>query len=517
MTRSDDRGSMPLAMLLVLVGTSLSAILAGVVVTSVRNSDYGIRREQSLNAAQAGLDAARAQIRGAADGSKNDDGDDNGDAGRLPCGPLNGYVDAAGTVSYSVQIRYYATDPQAMDDAQRATSKIGCSTLYGPDAVPAYALFTATGTAVRDKTATRTLEGTYIVHTNNANISGGLIHVTKAAAADPDMCLDAGSGDPAVNDVATIQPCNAGKLSQAWQYMDTLQIQLVSSQTPAHKQGMCLDSAATHANNNKVYMGLCETVTPAQYRQAWSFDDSARLVGSNKQGTNVDSYCFKVASTTTNGSGLYLITPTSSCSTWSADANVGAGAAASAAGRAVGMLVNYQQFGRCLDVTEQNITYGYMIAWPCKQNPDMSNVTWNQRYTLPALPSGTNGLDSNKAVGVITTTKTGTVYCLQSPQVVGAGNYVNPKACVTGQNNQQWTVYGRTASYATSYQIVDGTGKYCLQPDPSDLYSTGASIAKIKVATCNGSTLQKWNASKNVTDALALKDLNEKATASGGS
>lgn len=512
MIRTGDRGSMPLALLLVLVGVTLSATLANIAISSVKNSDYGIRRELALNAAQAGLDAARAQIRGAADGTKNDDGDDNGDAGLLPCGPLSGYVDVAKTISYSVQIRYYATDPQDMTDTVRASSKIACDGVYGPDSVPAYALFTSTGTATRGTAAKRVLEGTYIVHTNNANISGGLIHLIKSSTSDPDLCIDAGSGDPAVGDSASVQACNAGKLSQTWAYIDTLQIQLVSSQAPAHSQGMCLDSAATHATNNAVYLGLCETATPARYRQAWSFDDNARMVGSNAAGTDVDAYCFKVASTAKAGA-IYLITPNTSCSTWSAETNVGAGAAASAAGRAIGQLVNYQQFGRCLDITQQNVNYGYMINWPCKQNPNMAKVTWNQRYTLPTLPTGQTGLVGNKATGTITTNN-GTKYCLQSPQTAGTG-YVNPKACVTNQNNQQWTVYGRTDQYATSYQIVDGTGKYCLQPNPSDLYGTGVTVAKINVAVCNGSTLQKWNASKNVIAALALKDLDEKATSNG--
>ncbi|MCU7729270.1 RICIN domain-containing protein [Actinoplanes sp. KI2] len=507
MNRSDDRGSMPLALLLVLVGTTVSAMLATFVVSSVHNSDYGIRRMSALQAAQTGLDVARAQIRAADYGTKSDAGDDDGNAGMLPCGPLRGYVDKAKTASYSVQIRYYASDPQAMTDQQRNTLQIACAGLYAPSSVPAYALFSATGTVTKGDTSSRLIEGTYIVHTSNANIAGGLVHYGST------LCLDAGSSDPAAGDKVTVETCNPGKLSQTWAYTENLQFQLVSSQTPAHPQGMCLDANANHSlATNAIVMGLCETAAPARYRQAWSFDDNAHLDGSKSDGSNIDTSCFVVVGGAA-GSGINL--GSSSCSVFSADANAGAGAASSAAGQAAGMLVNYQQFGRCLDITEANVGKGYMIAWPCKQNPNMNLVKWNQRYTTPALPANKAGDPANKATGTITTNN-GSVYCLQSP--MSATGYVNPMACVNGRNDQQWTVYGRTNAYATSYQIVDGSGKYCLQPDPSDLYSSGSSVAKIKVALCTGSTLQKWNASKNVVDALALKDLTEKpASASGGS
>ena len=58
------------------------------------------------------------------------------------------------------------------------------------------------------------------------------------------------------------------------------------------------------------------------------------------------------------------------------DAAVGAGAA----GASSGQLVNFNQFGRCLDVTNQDVTSAYLIAWPCKQAPDPTNVAWNQRW-----------------------------------------------------------------------------------------------------------------------------------------
>jgi hypothetical protein len=75
----------------------------------------------------------------------------------------------------------------------------------------------------------------------------------------------------------------------------------------------------------------------------------------------------------------------------------------------------------------------------------------------------------------------------------------------------KWTVYGKTSSYATSYEITDNSG-YCLQPTdptatPTDFFN--ADISKSIVAKCNGSTLQKWNAPPNVLAASPLTNVGE--------
>ncbi|MFI5898196.1 hypothetical protein ACIA5D_49765 [Actinoplanes sp. NPDC051513] len=542
----DDRGSLPMAMLVVLVGITLSGLLANLVLASVRTSSFSSRRVMALHAAQAGLDVGLAQVRAA--WTERKDGDEVGLTSMLPCDALSGKVDPETDQSYTVTPAYYQTDPQEMSGTELADKSLVCLAGKGTflranqtkAATPAFALFTANGCAGRlvtgkncldsmnaaDRSADlsyRTLAGTYIVHTTNANISGGLIHVYRGTnSALNDLCIDAGASDPAEGALVTVQLCSAGKATQTWAYTDTLQIQLVSSQTPAdHPNGMCLDTATDqHAVGLQIVMATCQTTKPALYRQAWSFNDSANLMGSKLDGSNTDGYCFNVQQPNVPGSNIIL---TKTCSggydniqTFSAEANVGAGAASSETGRKIGQLVDYNQFGRCLDDTGQNPDATFMIAWPCKQNPNPNNVLWNQRYTVPALPSDTNpdmnGDPGNTATGIITMTKT-SVYCLQSPQATAVGKYVTTKAC-TGAANQVWQVFGHTGNYFTSYQIVDNTG-LCLTPrDPTlsnpDLYQTVNKISKIYVARCDGSTLQKWNANKNVIDALALKDLTEK-------
>ncbi|MFC4068228.1 RICIN domain-containing protein [Actinoplanes subglobosus] len=519
--RGDD-GSLPIAVLITLVGVSLSAMLTGMVVNAISDSNLNARRVLALHAAQAGLDVGLAQVRGAV---KNNaiTGAEEGDRSQLPCSALTGTVGAGNTSSYTVTAAYYRTDPQGQDAAWLRSNAISCATVGGPQYVPAYARFTSVGKAVTGgRTMTRTLSGTYVLHTTNANIYGGLIHAYRTSSSVKDYCIDAGSGDPAAGTEVTMQLCSAGAVAQTWAYTDSLQIVLVASQKPSRPLGMCLEAGTTHTTGNIVTVQPCQGTKPSLYRQQWSFNGSAEFVGSElTAGSNTDGSCFYRATDGAADSKLLLIVNSSACNTstvnarrWAPDAAVGAGMAASPAGQAVGQLVNYNQFGRCLDVTEKNVSFVHMIAWPCKQNPNPANVEWNQRYSLPALDTTKAGTADNHATGTITTNN-GSVYCLTSPAATALGQYVQAKSC-TGATNQRWTVYGETNKYATSYQIVDGTGKYCLQPhdpkseDGPDYYQpTTYKISKIYVGVCNGSTLQKWNADQNVIAALALKDVKE--------
>jgi hypothetical protein len=518
--RRGDDGSLPIAVLITLVGVSLSGLLTSMVLNAISDSNLTARRVLALHAAQAGLDVGLAQVRGAVKTNAST-GAEEGDRSQLPCTDLTGTVGAGNTSSYTVSVAYYRTDPQGQDAAWLRDNAISCVTVNGPQYVPAYARFTAVGKAITNGyTLTRTLSGTYVMHTTNANIYGGLIHAYRTSSSVKDYCIAATSGDPSSPDV-TMQLCSPGAVSQTWAYTEDLQIVLVASQKPSRPLGLCLDAGITHTTGNIVTVQPCQGTKPSMYRQQWSFNDYAQFVGTDlSTGSNVDYSCFYRVTDAAADSKIALITAKSNCDNssvnarrWSPDAAVGAGKAGSAEGQAVGQLVNYNQFGRCLDVTETSVTYGYLIAWPCKQNPTPANVKWNQRYALPALDSSKAGTAGNHANGTITTNN-GTLYCLTSPLSVALYQYVQTKEC-TGNNNQKWTVYGETDKYATSYQIVDGTGKYCLQPrnpkdDNPDYYQpTTYKISKIYVAECNGSTLQKWNADQNIIAALALKDVKE--------
>jgi hypothetical protein len=502
--RNKDDGSLALALLLTLVGISLSALLIPMVLTQVTSTREDVQRIHALTAAQAGLDVALGHIRAANDGSGN------GVIANLPCfTSLVGNVGVGGTATYTVSISYYLADPQGQSDAWLASNAISCLAGGGTAATPAFALLRSTGTAKPvtpgAPPVTRSLRASYIFTTTNQNIAGGLIHVYKTATS-LDLCLDAGSGSPSVGANVRMQPCSPGSIQQRFAYNTNLTLVLVASKTPSLPLGMCLDAGTPHAAGAVVLFQQCASTTKPQ--QQWSINDSANFEGT-ADGKTLDGYCFNVQNPNTPGSFVVLGTASGSkcrkgydnIETFSPEASVGAGAA----GVGAGQVVNFNQFGRCVDVTEQNVNYAYLIAWPCKQAPDPANVAWNQKFTLP---SGSPGR--------IYTNKSGTLYCLQSPLSIAAGQYVKVVTCPGGTTpaNLTWTVYTDTGVYATSYRITDNSG-YCLAPTdptatPPDLYPNGQQISKLVVTTCSGSTLQKWNAPPNILQTLPLKDIAEK-------
>jgi len=174
-------------------------------------------------------------------------------------------------------------------------------------------------------------------------------------------------------------------------------------------------------------------------------------------------------------------------------------------------VVNFAQFGRCLDVTNKDVTYAFEIAWPCKQAPDPTTLTWNEVWTMPTVPNG--GIS---ATGPIVTNKSGTLYCLKSPNSTAAGAYYVVVAACPGSPtaDEVWTVYGNTGTYETSYRILDKNG-YCLAATDQyatnpDLFSNGYLTSKIIMAACSGSTLQKWNAPPNILQSLPLDNIRER-------
>lgn len=503
---SDDTGSLALAMLLTLVGVMLSALLLPMVLNQIRSTREEGQRVVALHAAQAGLDVGLGHIRAA------DNGSGAGVLANLPCGPLSGSVGGGGPGRYQVTINYFTTDPQGKSDSWIATNRLTCLSGGGTASAPAYALLRAQGTDRPGTTFptgdTRVLQGTYTIRTTNQNIAGGLIHVYKTATS-LDLCMDAGSGSPTAGTNLQMQPCSPGSSEQTFAYHPNLTLVLVSSKTPSMPLGMCLEAGSPHAVGNIVEFQPCGTTTLT--RQQWSINDSANIEGTT-DGRTLNGYCFNVQNQNTPGSYVILANG-SGCrrgydniQTFSPEAAVGAGAA----GPAVGQLVNFKQFGRCLDVTEQNVNYSYLISWPCKQAPDPANVLWNQKWALPAFASG-----ASSGTGRITTNAPSGLHCLDSPLSTALGTYVVVNQCPGSGTppDMRWTVYGDTGEYETAYRIIDNNG-YCLQPTdpaatPPDFYPNGQKISKLVVATCSASTLQKWNAPPNILQSTPLKDIAE--------
>jgi hypothetical protein len=502
----DERGSIPLALALSLVAMSLSALLVPLVIGQLGDSREHGQRLVALNAAQTGLDVALAQVRAAAQTPDPDDEFPVGDLSKLPCGPFTGSVGGGNSSRYQVTIKYYSTDPQGKADAwlDDPVNDIDCVPGGGALATPKFAMLRAEGTDQASGSFTRAssrfLRATYTFQTSNQNIAGGLIPVYRASGTQ--FCMDAGSGSPVAGANLRIQPCSAGSAQQLFAYNQNLTIVLTSTQTPSNPLGMCLDAGLAPAAGVVVRFQQCGNTTLPQ--QQWSMNDESNLQGTT-DGTNLNGRCFNVQSPGVAGSLVVMGTcggGYSSSRTFQPEAAVGAGAS----GASAGQLVNFNQFGRCLDVTEFNVNKGYLINWPCKQAPDPSAVGWNQKFHWPSTP----------VPGQFWTANGSTRYCMQSPGSTARNNYVIFKTCTatTVATNLEWTVYRATDSYKTSYQVVDGFGN-CLQPaDPTEtnpeLYEHGNKVSKIVVRACNGSTLQKWNAPPNILRSLPLKDIGER-------
>jgi hypothetical protein len=501
MSSRTDNGSIAIALLLTLVGMTLSALLVPMVLTQISSTRTDVQRVRALHAAQAGLDVALGHIRAA------NDGIGNGTLGALPCGPLAGNV-GPGTARYSVTIAYVEVDE---------TTAIACNTGFGQGVLktPAYALLVSTGTdrpsGPGAANTVRQLRATYIFRTTNQNIDGGLIHVYQTATSN-DMCMDAGSSSPAAGTGLQMRPCTPGSDDQKFAYNTNLTLVLVASRTVGNPLGMCLDAGKPHLTGNVVQFRLCAATTAPQ--QQWSINDNGNFEGTT-DGNTLDGYCFNVQIADQDLSPVILgTTGAGKChqgydniETFSAEASVGAGAANAASGQ----LVNFNQFGRCIDVTETNVNYGYLIVWPCKQAPDPANVLWNQKWALPIInPTTASG------TGPITTKPAAGLYCLQSPTSTAPGDYVRVFICPPGPTPaaMNWTVYTDTGIYAKSYQVTDSAG-YCLSTTdpnakPPDLYPQGQQISKLIVADCDGSTAQKWNAPPSILQSVPLKDIGEK-------
>lgn len=498
--RRDDTGAMPLALLLTVVGVMVSGVLASMLMAQITGTRQMLGGGQALNAAEAGLDVATGHVRAANDASDPTGLNNAGILAALPCGPFAGAVGVGGRATYLVSIEYRDKNGTALP----------CVSGGGLGKTPTTALFVSVGTDPVSA-RTRTLNGTYTFRTTNKNIPGGLIPVYKTVTSK-NLCLDAGSGAPNTGTSVTMQLCSPDSDQQTFAYNSNLTIVLVSSVTESRPLGMCLDAGAVpHTVTAPVTVQPCAASTQA--RQQWGFNDHANFEGTS-DGLGLDGYCFNVLNPDTVGSPVVARRGASSCrqssynnvSSFTPEASVGAGAAAASTNQ----VVNYGQFGRCLDVTELNVNYKYLINWPCKQAPDPTRITWNQRWSLP-VPVGA----ATSATGMISTTPS-TAKCLKSPLSTAKGLFVTLVNCpATATSATRWTVYGNTGVYATSYTIVDDNHACLAATDPTEvpareMYPNGLKVSPIIVVACTGSTLEKWNADPDTLKATPLTDIGEK-------
>ncbi len=182
-TRRTDAGSLPLATLLTLVASGMSTVLLATVLQQADMTESGSGRTRALGAASAGLEFGIGAIRA----SVNTAGD--GVASSLPCDAMTGDTGLS-TTSFTVQIKYFSTDPRNLSAAALATAGIACPA--PPAKTPQFARITSTGVDTATGTS-RTVFGTYTFKTpTNVNVPGGQIHMYRNPGDLNDLCIDAG-------------------------------------------------------------------------------------------------------------------------------------------------------------------------------------------------------------------------------------------------------------------------------------------------------------------------------------
>ncbi len=482
------------SLLLIIIVGALSLAVAGVVLSETKPTQAARKDVGTLNAASSGFEVALHRLRAATDAAGN------GIRGQLPCTMtdrtlgtrLTGSVGPnSGSFTYDVYVRYYFSDPTNQTTTWLRDNTIACSG-SAPVAVPQFAYLQSSGqgAAIGGASANqgdRNLHTTYTFRTSNYNVAGGRLQENGTT-----LCMDVGTS-PAVGSPVYVKSCQpVGTQSQSWSYRADLTLYYTGSGSP----GLCLNDGTATAGT-ALKLQTCLTAgsnypysPSASQAQEWSFDDNGKFEGAGSSG-DINGRCIAPNSSgPISGAQLYLQT----CSgggfdymTWNPDPQVGAGPA----GDVTQQLVNYYEFGRCLDVTDQTVSRTWLIDYPCKQAPDSSKITWNQRWLYKSDGAG------YKTFVTYNGGSASSPYCLTSP---ASGNQVTTTTC-DGSARQRWTKTGEVAGdYGSSYQILNSAGQ-CLSLAAGQGDTYHQQFATIIVETCSGQLRQKWNAPANFIDS----------------
>ncbi|MGZ4604319.1 MAG: RICIN domain-containing protein [Kineosporiaceae bacterium] len=473
-------------LLCILILSALSIGLLGALFSEFGPTVYERKSERTIAGAQAGLQAGLAAVRQA--WTTTSGTTLNGDPTKLPCyttaSPLVGQVGGLDStqqpVSYSVQVSYFTVSPSGQTAAWRAANALPCVSGAGTATTPVYALIQAAGSsnvaAVPGGWGNRSSEVVYALNRTDQSVLGGPIHSDLIATTTKNFCWQAASYPASVGTQMRLATCVAGDLSQTWSYRTDYSIVLSGSQasTSPPSGGLCI---ATITNGSGSITGASlQTCVSGSWKQLWAYDDAGQFQGVNSTKTSLSGKCL----TTNNSYAVGAVLTIANCNypvdNWTPDATVGAGAA----GAATQQLINYGEYGRCLDITNWNLSATWLIDYPCKQDPT-STVGWNQRWVWDS--PNTREIQSNTSSGL---------YCLTTP--ASAGAYVVVRPCDSTRNDQKWMMLGDTGNRSTSYTIIDSYGR-CLSLGPAgpgrpDL----SSWSSITSDVCDGSFEQKWNA-----------------------
>ncbi|GAA4967477.1 hypothetical protein GCM10023225_07580 [Kineococcus glutinatus] len=491
-------------MLTTLIAAALSLLLLALVIAQVAPTQLQQKTTRTIAAAQAGVDAALSEIR-TAQASANVAGRIFGDPAKLPC-QLTGTVgdSSAGSTSatsYSVAVEYYDTDPTDLTAAQRAGRLISCTPGSGTAVVPSYALIKAKGlgAAVPGRATTsgdRSVQVLYAFKLTNTNVPGGRMYSVNEL-----YCLKATSATVGSTITYTAAAnCTAGDPLMTWLYDTDYAMKLASTITAGTP--LCISAPNTSSGD-----ATLQTCVATDYKQQWSYEGGARFRdqvysdNGTANSSNYGNYCLAAATTTVSameGSKLRAGSCTSNTEygSFSPEPKVGAGAAS----YDTNQIVNYLEFGRCMDVTNGSISFAYMIVYPCKQDPSGgTKLNWNHKwYYTEATASQPTTAAQQISVKVNNSTK----YCLRAPTSTTTNGYVTFTSSCSATDDRQkfYRTYTVDGDYAASYTFKDHYGR-CLSIGPKAQPSGTAQWSTIIAAACTGGTEQKWNAPPAVQES----------------
>ncbi|WP_309620347.1 hypothetical protein [Salinibacterium sp.] len=500
-----DRGvAMLTAIFFMVIVAGLSVVLLSVTLSQQAPTNTAQKSTKTIYSAQAGLQAALGVIR-TANGVRNTAGEVLGAVEKLPC-TMGGTVEGAGTgTSYQVDLNYFTVDPSGRDATWRAANKMSCTN--GSGVVPrdngtgelvkptfAYIRAVGVGVTLRGQAASvgnRTLSAVYKFKVNSENIAGGFMFANNGA-----YCLHAVSETAG----SEIQYKPAGSCTdtdkELWTYSTDYRLKL-SHTARNGSLGLCITGPAVdgQATQNALLQPCKATNDPDRWNQLWSWTNSWE--GQQKNiGNGPSNYCL------TSGVGPNFSTgraqvATGCSGTFNATPEVGAGAA----GKLTNEIVSYKEFGRCLDVTNGDIDYSFMIVYPCKQDATGTgtNLYWNHKWYYTEPPGGQDRLAGQQITVNYGDATPANNYCFQAAARGAVPDTIFARC--TGAANQNWTRVSYTGDYDTSYLFVDFLGR-CLTADSANSFVPyGYPYSKVRTAACNGSLEQKWNAPPLVVES----------------
>jgi hypothetical protein len=521
----DEKGfALLTAISFIVLMAGLTVVLLSVLLGQIAPTYLDQKTTRTVYSAQAGIQATLAIFRSIGTAPTYV----YGDPSKLPCAFTS---DTTGSSSdgntYAVSIQYYSADPSALTGQALTDAQINCSLTAGLTVSPAYAVITAVGGAPavpgssNIQHGNRTIVATYKFQVSNVNIPGGKIYDSSQ-----NYCVNAVSNTTVGSAIQFVSKASCtNKATSLWIYGPNYELELadsIANETPSYPNGLCmtapigvypLGDPQTVATQN-VLLEPCQTgVSPngtatAGWNQLWQWTGSYSWYVQQSTITNGQSNECLSTGGATNLSGVNVTVQNGCNGTFLPDSQVGAGAAS----KATNELVNYSDFGRCADVTSEQIASTNMISYPCKQDPSgQGGFTWNQKwyYNEPA----TGATSTQTAIYVWQYDNPATAYCLKSAGTVGSTpvfvSCPNPAVAtsVTALKlllpaSEIWTRNSTASPY--TYSFIDYTNNNCLTadanapwPNNTDILMidlTKCTVASTATATTPTQAMQQWNA-----------------------